>query len=55
MAKKTGAKATVVGPANAGFIIGKIFNLTKIDRWFLVRIKGIADSEEELAKTSNKE
>ena len=27
----------------------KIFNLTKIDRWFLVQIKEIVDLEEELA------
>jgi len=33
----------------AGFTIAEIFNLTKIDRWFLVQIKGIVDFEEELA------
>jgi hypothetical protein len=27
----------------------EIFNLTKIDRWFLVQIKEIVDFEEELA------
>jgi hypothetical protein len=31
----------------------KIFNLTKIDRWFLVRIKEIVDFEEELAGAKN--
>jgi carbamoyl-phosphate synthase large subunit len=33
----------------AGFTIEEVFNLTKIDRWFLVQIKEIADFEEELA------
>jgi carbamoyl-phosphate synthase large subunit len=33
----------------AGFTIDDIFNLTKIDRWFLVQIKEIVDFEEELA------
>jgi carbamoyl-phosphate synthase large subunit len=33
----------------AGFTIEKIFQLTKIDRWFLVQIKEIVDFEEELA------
>jgi len=33
----------------AGFTIGLIFKLTKIDRWFLVQIKEIVDFEEELA------
>ena len=32
-----------------GFTIKEIFNLTKIDRWFLVQIKEIVDFEEELA------
>ena len=27
----------------AGFSIDEIFNLTKIDRWFLVQIKEIVD------------
>jgi hypothetical protein len=31
----------------------KIFNLTKIDRWFLVQIKEIVDFEEELAGAKN--
>ena len=35
----------------AGFSIEEIFNLTKIDRWFLVQIKEIVDFEEELAGT----
>jgi carbamoyl-phosphate synthase large subunit len=33
----------------AGFTIEEIFNLTKIDRWFLKQIKEIVDVEEELA------
>jgi carbamoyl-phosphate synthase large subunit len=33
----------------AGFTVEDIFNLTKIDRWFLVQIKEIVDFEEELA------
>jgi hypothetical protein len=37
----------------AGFTIEDIFNLTKIDRWFLVQIKEIVDFEEELAATRN--
>jgi Carbamoyl-phosphate synthetase large chain, oligomerisation domain len=37
----------------AGFSIDEIFNLTKIDRWFLVQIKEIVDFEEELALAAN--
>jgi len=37
----------------AGFDIEEIFNLTKIDRWFLVQIKEIVDFEEELAGSKN--
>jgi carbamoyl-phosphate synthase large subunit len=37
----------------AGFTIDEIFNLTKIDRWFLVQIKEIVDFEEELASSKN--
>ena len=37
----------------AGFSIEEIFNLTKIDRWFLVQIKEIVDFEEELAGAKN--
>ncbi len=33
----------------ARFSADEIFNLTKIDRWFLVQIKEIVDFEEELA------
>jgi len=33
----------------AGFTVEEIFQLTKIDRWFLVQIKEIVDFEEELA------
>ena len=36
----------------AGFTIDEIFNLTKIDRWFLTQIKEIVDFEEELAKSA---
>jgi carbamoyl-phosphate synthase large subunit len=36
----------------AGFSIDEIFQLTKIDRWFLVQIKEIVDFEEVLAKSS---
>jgi carbamoyl-phosphate synthase large subunit len=37
----------------AGFTIEEIFNLTKIDRWFLTQIKEIVDFEEELAAAKN--
>jgi carbamoyl-phosphate synthase large subunit len=37
----------------ASFTIEEIFNLTKIDRWFLVQIKEIVDFEEELARAKN--
>src|SRR6266480_3526837 len=37
----------------AGFTIEEIFELTKIDRWFLVQIKEIVDFEEELAGAKN--
>jgi carbamoyl-phosphate synthase large subunit len=33
--------------------VKEIFNLTKIDRWFLVQIKEIVDYEEELATAKN--
>ncbi|MGN6384993.1 MAG: carbamoyl-phosphate synthase large subunit [Verrucomicrobiota bacterium] len=33
----------------AGFSVEQIFNLTKIDRWFLTQLKEIVDCEEELA------
>ena len=33
----------------AGFTVDDIYNLTKIDRWFLVQLKEIVDFEEELA------
>ena len=36
----------------AGFSIDEIFNLTKIDKWFLTQIKEIVDFEEELATSS---
>jgi carbamoyl-phosphate synthase large subunit len=37
----------------AGFTVTEIFNLTKIDRWFLVQIKEIVDFEGELATAKN--
>jgi len=37
----------------ASLAIEEIFNLTKIDRWFLVQIKEIVDFEEELAAANN--
>jgi len=37
----------------ASFTIEEIFNLTKIDRWFLVQIKEIVDFEEEMAGEKN--
>jgi hypothetical protein len=36
-----------------GFTVEEIFNLTKIDRWFLVQIKEIVDFEEEQAGSKN--
>ncbi|MED5381320.1 MAG: carbamoyl-phosphate synthase subunit L, partial [Verrucomicrobiota bacterium] len=36
----------------AGFTIDEIFDLTKIDRWFLTQIKEIVDFEEELAQSA---
>ena len=35
----------------AGFTIEELFQLTKIDRWFLTQLKEIVDFEEELAAT----
>ena len=37
----------------AGLINEETFNLTKINRWFLVQIKEILDCEEELATAKN--
>src|SRR6266481_6313618 len=37
----------------AGFSVEDIFELTKIDRWFLTQIKEIVDFEEELAGNKN--
>src|SRR5438876_60107 len=36
----------------AGFSLEEIFQLTKIDRWFLMQLKEIVDFEEELAGTA---
>jgi carbamoyl-phosphate synthase large subunit len=33
--------------------VEEIYQLTKIDRWFLVQIKEIVDFEEELARLRN--
>ncbi len=35
----------------AGLTVEDIFNLTKIDRWFLIQLKELVDFEEELAAT----
>src|SRR5213596_2240299 len=37
----------------AGFTVEEIFNLTRIDRWFLEQIKELVDFEEELATAKN--
>jgi carbamoyl-phosphate synthase large subunit len=37
----------------AGFTIEDIYQLTKIDRWFLIQIKELVDFEEEMVKDSN--
>ena len=37
----------------ASFAVEDIFQLTKIDRWFLTQMKEIVDFEEELAATKN--
>ncbi len=37
----------------AGFTIEELFELTKIDRWFLTQVKEIVDFEEELAESKN--
>lgn len=37
----------------AGLSVDEIFNLTKIDRWFLTQLKEIVDFEEELAKAAS--
>jgi carbamoyl-phosphate synthase large subunit len=36
----------------AGLTVEEIFQLTKIDRWFLTQIKEIVEFEEELAGTA---
>jgi carbamoyl-phosphate synthase large subunit len=36
----------------AGFTIEEIFELTRIDRWFLTQVKEIVDLEEELARSA---
>ncbi|SVD25713.1 uncharacterized protein METZ01_LOCUS378567, partial [marine metagenome] len=36
----------------AGLTVDEIFEITKIDRWFLVQIQQIVDCEEELASTA---
>ena len=42
-----------IAEMHPGFTIEEIFNLTKIDRWFLTQIKEIVDFEEELAQLTN--
>ncbi|HON07180.1 MAG TPA: hypothetical protein PLW02_03660 [Verrucomicrobiota bacterium] len=37
----------------SGFTIDDIFNLTKIDRWFLAQIKEIIDEEEKTVNEAN--
>jgi len=37
----------------AGLSIDEIFDLTKIDRWFLTQIKEIVDFEQELASSTS--
>ena len=37
----------------AGCTSEEIFNLTKIDKWFLVQIREIVDFEEKLATAKN--
>ena len=49
----SGTAGKYIAEMNAGFTIDEIFNLTKIDRWFLVQIKEIVDFEEELAGARN--
>jgi len=53
MAKMAAAKTIKVVPAHTGVTIAEIFNLMKIDRWFLVQIKEIVDFEEKLAGVKN--
>jgi carbamoyl-phosphate synthase large subunit len=36
-----------------GFTIEEVFNLTKIDKWFLVQIKEIVNPEEEPTGSRN--
>ena len=43
---------TIRHALRAGFTIEEIFNLTKIDRWFLTQIKEIVDFEKDLAGAS---
>ena len=42
-----------IAEMHPAFTIEEIYNLTKIDRWFLVQIKEIVDFEEELAGARN--
>jgi carbamoyl-phosphate synthase large subunit len=37
----------------AGYTVEDVFQLTKIDRWFLVQVKEIVDVEELLAASKN--
>lgn len=40
----------IVNALNKGYSVDKIHDLTKIDRWFLFKIKNITDLEEEIIK-----
>jgi hypothetical protein len=40
-------------PLRMVHFVDDIFNLTKIDRWFLTQLKEIVDFEEELARSRN--
>ena len=42
-----------IAEMHPGFTIEEIFNLTKIDRWFLVQIKETGEFEELLAGVKN--
>lgn len=41
------------GALRTGFTIEEIFDLTKIDRWFVTQMEEIVDIEEKPAETGN--
>ena len=51
--KSLSSPSAIAGEFTADKMKIEIFNLTKIDRWFLVQIKEIVDFEEELAGAKN--